>query len=124
MTRGTPAELDERSDHRASVRVGQVPPTFEAGYPAITRWVKEQGRFEIGSDDGRDPFIRAWDEGGVVWEGAGRYETLDEALEAMEEGLKAFLRKQGSDRRSSPRQRPSGRSHQKPRKSPSQSGSR
>ena len=35
--------------------------------------------------------VGAEDEGGTMWEGEGRYETLDEALGAMEAGLIEFL---------------------------------
>jgi hypothetical protein len=100
-----------------------MPSSFEADYPAITRWVKRSGRIEIGSNDGRRTFVRAWDEGGVVWEGAGRYETLDEAFRAMEEGLKEFIEKQGLDRRLSPKPRPSRGSPKRHRKPQSDAGS-
>ena len=39
--------------------------------------------------------MRAEDEGGTVWEGEGRYETLDEALGALEAGLGEFLEEEG-----------------------------
>ena len=39
--------------------------------------------------------MRALDEGGTVWEGEGGYETLDEALGAMEAGLGEFLEEEG-----------------------------
>ena len=60
-------------------------------YPTITRWASGYGRVEFGIDDRDRPFARAEDEGGTVWEGEGRYETLDEALGAMEAGLIEFL---------------------------------
>jgi hypothetical protein len=43
--------------------------------------------------------VRALDEGGIVWEGAGEYRTLDEALGDMEGGLARFMEEQGFDER-------------------------
>ena len=67
------------------------PGLLQQVYPTIARWASGYGWVEFGID-GRDrPFVRALDEGGTVWEGEGRYETLDEALGAMEAGLKQFM---------------------------------
>jgi hypothetical protein len=92
--------------------------SFEATYPAITRWVKEFGRVEIGPDELMDNFVKAIDRGGMPWGGKGQYESIDEALRDMEDGIKAFLEAQGLDERSSPRRRPTKRSAKKARKSP------
>jgi hypothetical protein len=56
------------------------------------------------------PFARALDEGGMAWEGEGKYETLDEALLAMEAGLKEFIRERGFDENDSTTVPPVGRS--------------
>ena len=61
--------------------------SFEAAYPNITGWVEAYGWIEIGQDDESGSFIRALDEGGLVWEGNDNYETLDEALQALEAAL-------------------------------------
>jgi hypothetical protein len=45
----------------------------EQAYPQIARWVTAHGWIEIGSDGYSRSFVRALDEGGMVWEGA---ETL------------------------------------------------
>jgi hypothetical protein len=45
----------------------------EQAYPHIARWVTAHGWIEIGSDGYSRSFVRALDEGGMVWEGA---ETL------------------------------------------------
>jgi hypothetical protein len=94
------------------------PHSFEATYPAITRWVKEFGRVEIGPDELMENFVKAIDRGGMPWGGKGEYESIDEALRDMDDGIKAFLEAQGLDEQSSPRQRPTSRSHKKARKSP------
>ena len=92
--------------------------SFEATYPAITRWVEEFGRVEIGTAGLMDNFVKAIDRDGIPWCGKGEYESIDEALRDMEDGIKAFLEAQGLDERSSPRQRPTKRSARKARKSP------
>jgi hypothetical protein len=63
--------------------------------PTIARWASGYGWVEIGIDGLDRPFVRALDEGGTVWEGEGRYGTLDEALGDLEEGLARFMEKQG-----------------------------
>ncbi len=40
-------------------------------------------------------FIRALDDGGMVWEGRKSYPTLDAALQDLETALVAWMRKQG-----------------------------
>jgi hypothetical protein len=86
-------------------KVGKKPESREKGspspgllqqvYPTIARWASGYGWVEFGID-GRDrPFVRAEDEGGTVWEGEGKYETLDESLKAMEAGLKEFMDEEG-----------------------------
>jgi hypothetical protein len=74
----------------------QLVPSFEQSYPHITRWVKTQGWIEIGEDDYSHPFVRALDAGGMVWEGQeqGEYATMDDMLNALEEGLTAWMREQ------------------------------
>ena len=65
--------------------------SFEAAFPNITRWVKESGTVEIGYDPHTDSFIRAIDEGGMVWSGESHYESLDDAFQDLEKGIKATL---------------------------------
>jgi len=66
--------------------------SFESTYPAITHWVIEFGRIEIGQDDMSRSFVRAIDEGGTVWEGRENYATLDAALQDLEAGIAAWIR--------------------------------
>ena len=63
-------------------------------YPTITRWVMEYGWIEIGQDHMSQSFVRALDEGGLVWEGQEDYATLDDALRDLEVGLAAWMRDQ------------------------------
>ena len=67
---------------------------FEQTYPHITLWVKTHGWIEIGHDYSRS-FVRVLDEGGMVWEGSNSYETLDEALKALEAGLIEWMNQVG-----------------------------
>ena len=53
---------------------------FEQNYPHIAEWVKSWGWIEIGDDGMAGSFIRALDEGGMVWESDRTYQTLDDVL--------------------------------------------
>lgn len=64
---------------------------FEHAYPSIAAWVETQGWVEIGNDDESGSFVRALDEGGMVWEGRKHYNTLDDALRDLEQGLKEWM---------------------------------
>jgi len=68
---------------------------FTANYPSITAWVQDGGLIEIGSDHNTDSFIRALDEGGIIWQGGADYSTMDAAFKALEIGIAAWLTKQG-----------------------------
>lgn len=59
-------------------------------YPNIAEWVFGGARIEIGNDDNTPVLARAIDEGGVAWEGAAHYETLDAIFEALEAGIAAW----------------------------------
>ena len=63
---------------------------FEGTYPNITRWLTH-GHIEIGEVLYSDSFIRAIDEGGVVWEGEPEYETIDQCLQDLERGLEDII---------------------------------
>jgi hypothetical protein len=64
---------------------------FTAAYPNIAYWVEDCGYIEIGYDDCSQSFARALNAGGMVWESEDKYDTVDEALQAMEEALTAWL---------------------------------
>lgn len=68
--------------------------SFEEDYPNIARWVKDyDGLIEIGYDGFSDSFVRALDEGGLIWEGKESYENLDEAFQALEKGVAEAIKK-------------------------------
>jgi hypothetical protein len=71
--------------------------SVERAYPHIARWVMTQGWIEIGSDAYRPSIVRALDEGGMVWEGATSYPTLDAALRALDTALQEWLHEQHSE---------------------------
>jgi len=60
---------------------------FEKTYPNISSWVRFSGWIEIGQYDHLCSFVRALDDGGMVWEGDDDYETLDKALQALDDGI-------------------------------------
>jgi hypothetical protein len=64
-------------------------------YPTIARWASGYGRVEFGIDGLDRPFVRALDEGGTVWEGEARYESLDEAIGDLEQRLARLMEEQG-----------------------------
>jgi hypothetical protein len=68
-----------------------VASTFEKGYPNIAYWVRLQGWIELGRDDYSSSLVRALDVGGMVWEGSAHYETVDEALDALESALAEWM---------------------------------
>ena len=60
--------------------------SFESAYPNIARWVMD-GWIEIGRGSYSDSFVKAYDEGGTVWEGKRKYPTLEDALQDLERGV-------------------------------------
>ena len=56
--------------------------------------VMAYGWMEIGHDDMSRSFVRALEEGGLVWERQDDYATLDDALRDLEAGLTARMREQ------------------------------
>ena len=79
---------------RSNTQVDQQAGSFEARYPRISEWVKTQGWIELGQIEGFSNFVLALDEGGMVWEGKGSYKSIDEAFEALEEGLSKWMKEQ------------------------------
>jgi hypothetical protein len=67
------------------------PPPFEDTYPNITQWVESYGWLEIGPDENSTSFIRVLDAGGLVWESAKHYPSLDAAWRALEDKLKQVI---------------------------------
>lgn len=75
--------------------MAKVPPSpdaFAAAYPHIAVWVREEeGWIEVGADDYSPSFVRAVYGGGMAWEGEPSYPSLDEALQALDAGIEAWL---------------------------------
>ncbi len=65
--------------------------SFEQTYPHIARWIKTHGWIEVGADDMSRSWIRALDEGGMVWEGGDPTKTLDEAFEELDAALGKWM---------------------------------
>jgi hypothetical protein len=68
---------------------------IDATYPTIARWVQDYGWIEIGQDDMSPSFVRALNEGGMIWKGRKSYPTLDAALQALETALIKWMQEQG-----------------------------
>jgi hypothetical protein len=71
-----------------------LPGSLAAEYPNLAAWVQD-GWVEIGYTDYTQSFVRALDEGGMVWEGAPSYPSLDAALAALDAGIAAWLKENG-----------------------------
>lgn len=72
--------------------------SVEHRYPVIARWVRSEGWIEIGQDHYSRSFVRALYEGGMAWEGAQHYETLDDALQALEQGITDWIKEYDTPR--------------------------
>ena len=73
-------------------RIGQevpiitVPQELDEAFPALARWVKSQGRIEIGIEGELGFVVRALDDVGIVFEGKGD-KSLGEALTTLQRRL-------------------------------------
>ena len=72
--------------------------TFEQAYPTLSRWVQHHGWLEVDRTDWSRSLIRAFDDGGLVWEGAATAPAISAALAEAETALAAWLREQFGDR--------------------------
>src|SRR5262245_38095251 len=70
-----------------------MPSSFEADYPAITRWIKEFGGIELASDSFNV------DKSGKPEGGKRQYKTIDDALRDLEREIKALFQKHGLEAR-------------------------
>jgi hypothetical protein len=65
---------------------------FAAAYPHIAAWVREEeGWIEVGSDEYSASYVRAVNGGGLAWEGAPSYPSMDQALRALDAGIASWL---------------------------------
>lgn len=78
-------------------RVALQEPVVTTTYPNIAKWVKGYGWIELGDDLApleRRSFIRALDEGGLIWAGEETYPTLDDALRDLDAALGNWMREE------------------------------
>ncbi len=61
-------------------------------YGNINRFVFKYGWIEVGFDEYGQSFIRALDPGGLVWEGKQFYDSVDEAMTDLKQGLSAWIK--------------------------------
>jgi len=61
---------------------------LEQTYPHVAAWIDGGGWIELGQTEYSRSFIRILDIGGMVWEGATRYRSLDALLRDAEEALR------------------------------------
>jgi hypothetical protein len=66
--------------------------SVDEAFPHLREWVTTYGWIEIGYDDYNRSFIRALDSGGMVWEGRMVYTTLNDALQALDDALAAWMK--------------------------------
>jgi hypothetical protein len=71
------------------------PKTFETEYPNIHRFVQEISCIEIGDHEMIPAFVRAYDQGGTVYEGKDSYPSMEAAFQDLEAGIKAYLDENG-----------------------------
>jgi hypothetical protein len=64
-------------------------------YPNISRFVEEEGWIEIGDNEMTSAFVRAYNEGGTVYEGKSSYLNLDKALEDLDKGIEESMKELG-----------------------------
>jgi hypothetical protein len=75
-----------------------MPAAFAQAYPHLSRWVQGYGWIEVGQDHYSRSLVRVLDEGGMIWESATRYTSLDEALREAEEAVAQWMREQLGER--------------------------
>ncbi|NER78548.1 MAG: hypothetical protein F6K42_03025 [Leptolyngbya sp. SIO1D8] len=64
---------------------------FEDEYPIIHYFAETTGWIEIGQHEVLSAFVRAYDEGGTVYEGRNTYSSMAQALQDLNAGIKAHL---------------------------------
>jgi hypothetical protein len=69
--------------------------TFETQYPTIHYFVEDTGWIEIGQNNMISAFVRAYDQGGTVYEGKDTYPSMEAALQDLEAGIKTYLDEHG-----------------------------
>ena len=62
-------------------------------YPSITDLINSGGELSIGFTYGMEVVAIANDEGGTIWEGKLKYESLEALLQDAEIGIKKWIEK-------------------------------
>ncbi len=57
-------------------------------YPSISKFINGGGQLDIGYVQELDSYIVASDKRDIIWEGRDTYESLEDALDHAEQGLK------------------------------------
>jgi len=82
---------------------------FDQQYPHLSAWILGgDGWIELGQDDFSRSLVRILDSGGLIWESDERYETIDQALAAVEQALAHSAGYGGPDSQNSTAARVSG----------------
>jgi hypothetical protein len=68
--------------------------TVTETYPCVARWLEAHGTIEFGYCRHTRSFIRALDEGGMIWSGRRSYKSFDAALADCEAGVGRWLREE------------------------------
>jgi len=63
---------------------------WKSQYPNISGWVRD-GWIEIGRDDYSKSMVRIMDEGGMVWKGKSKYDSLDDLLQDAEAAIAHWM---------------------------------
>ena len=66
-----------------------------AAYPNVDDLVQDGGYIEMGWDYNTGTYARALDEGGMLWSGGEENMTLEELLEALDEGIAQYNQEVG-----------------------------
>jgi hypothetical protein len=64
-------------------------------YPHVARWCNRHGWIEVGFEWQDELFARAIHEGGLAWGGEGPYPTIDDALRALDDGIRDYMQENG-----------------------------
>lgn len=78
----------------ARKRTKQPDPSFEQ-YPHVARWCNQYGWIEVGYEWQDKLFARAMHEGGLAWGSEGPYTTINDAMRALDEGIRDYMRENG-----------------------------
>ena len=66
-------------------------------YPCVARWLKAHGTIEFSYCRHTHSFIRALNDGGMIWSGQRSYKSFDAALADCEAGVGRWLREELSE---------------------------